>query len=71
MLIKSADDSISTWFFESYEEGKKEMDKQYDSFSYIELEEDWAEMSYCGDYNAILYCNGYAVYIWKIVEIPD
>ena len=71
ILIKSGEDSISTWFFNSYEEGKKEMDKQYASFDYVELEEDWAEMSYCGNYDAILYCNGYGVYIWKIVEIQD
>ena len=71
VLIKSADDSISTWFFDSYEKGKKEMDKQYFSFNYVKLESDYAEMSYCGDYGAILHCNGYSVYIWKIVEIPN
>lgn len=71
ILIKTDGYSISTWTFENYEEGKKEMDKQYASFDYVELEEDWAEMSYCGNYDAILYCNSYGVYIWKIVEIPD
>lgn len=69
MLIKTDGYSISSWIFENYEEGKKEMDKQYSSFEPEELEEEWAEMSYCENYDAILYNNGEDVYVWKIVEL--
>lgn len=71
MLVKTDGYSISSWIFENYEEGKKEMDKQYSSFKPEELEEEWAEMSYCESHDAILYNNGENVYVWKICEIPN
>lgn len=69
MLVKTDGYSISSWIFENYEEGKKEMDKQYSSFEPEDLEEEWAEMSYCESHDAILYNNGEDVYVWKIVEL--
>ena len=43
----------------------KAMQNTYDSLKPSELEPEWAELSYCDDDSAKLYCNGEDVHIWK------
>lgn len=69
VLIKTDGYNISTWSFENYEEGKREMERQYNSFDIENLSEDCAEMTYCSNYDATVYDNGDCVYVWKVVEV--
>ncbi len=71
MLIKTDGYSIDYQFYDDYESARVAMNEQYHSYNPEELEDDWAELSYCSDYDAILYNNGEDVYVWKICEIPN
>ena len=71
ILIETDGYSITHTFYDGYKEAKEALDKRYIELLPEDLDEDWADMSYCGEYDAILYNNGEDVYVWKIVIIPS
>ena len=71
ILIKTDGYSIDCQFYDDYNQAKVAMDEQYNSYNPDELEEEWADLSYCSSHDAILYNNGEAVYVWRICEIPN
>lgn len=70
ILIETDGYNITHNFFKSFEEAHKAMSDRYYGLVPEEFDEDWAEMSYCGKRNAILYNNGCDVYVWAICDIP-
>lgn len=71
ILIKTDGYEIDHWFFDDVEQAKKEMKRQYDSYYPEELEEEWADDSYCSDDYAILYNNGEDVFVWRVFAIQN
>lgn len=71
ILIETDGYSITHTFYGSYKEAKEALDKRYAELLSDDLDEEWADMSYCEEYDAILYDNGEDVYVWKIVVLPS
>lgn len=55
--------------FKTFEECQLEMEKRYRKLEPQNHEDSSKEMSFCGNTNAILYCNGENVYVWNIKEV--
>ena len=70
ILIETDGYSITHTLYGGYTEAKEAIDKRYTELLPDDLDEDWADMSYCGECDAILYDNGENVYVWKIVLLP-
>lgn len=52
------------------EEVQKEMERQYDDHMPSDgLSPEWEEVSYLDACDAILYANGEAVHVWKIIAV--
>lgn len=45
------------------------MEKQYSEHLPEEWIDDFEDMSYCGDDEAVLYNNGEDVYLWQIIDL--
>lgn len=45
------------------------MRNEYEKYNPEELSEEWADISYLSDMEAILYNNGEDVFLWKIIKI--
>lgn len=69
MVIFTNGYEISTERYQTLEEAQEYMRKEYEKYSSAELSEEWADMSYLTDMDAILYNNGEDVFLWKIVEL--
>lgn len=68
LLIKTDGYSIELSEFDNMDEAKSAMVNDYESLLPDEdhFIEDYKQMSYCSETNAILYLNGEDVYVWKI-----
>lgn len=69
ILVKTDGYSITHSFFSSFEKAKETMEKQYSEHLPEEWDEDYEDMSYCGDDEAVLYNNGEDVYLWQIIDL--
>lgn len=65
LLIHTDGYDIDITEFDDPVAATKAMQNTYDSLKPSELEPEWAELSYCDDDSAKLYCNGEDVHIWK------
>ena len=71
ILIKTDGYDITHSFFDSFENAKVAMKKQYEANVPDEWFDDFEDLSYCGDYNAALYRNGEDVFLWKIIDLKN
>lgn len=67
MLIHTDGYSIDTEKFEYVEQARERLREEYES--YLPIEEEWEDMSWCDKNDATLYQNGETVHVWTIVEI--
>lgn len=65
LLIHTDGYDIDITEFDDPVAATKAMQNTYDSLKPSELEQEWADLSYCDDNDAKLYCNGEDVHIWK------
>ena len=68
LLIFTDSYSISVTEHDSVAEATQAMQEHYNQLCPSELEEEYADLSYCSDEEAILYDNGDTVYVWKVYE---
>ena len=68
LLIFSDSYSISVSEHESVEAASLEMKEQYNHRCPSEFIDDFEDMSFCSDDEALLYDNGDNVYAWKVYE---
>lgn len=69
LLIHTDGYDIDVTEFDNTNDAKQAMQKAYDDLKPSELELEWAELSYCSDNDAKLYCNGEDVHIWTLHEV--
>ena len=69
LLIRTSGYEIDISKFPSIDDARNEMKNEYKRLTPTEFDPDWESMSYCDENNAILYCNGEDVYVWKVYEI--
>lgn len=69
LLITSDGYSISTAKYDDYAGAYKAMLSNYDNLNNNEPDDEWNDMSYIDDMDALLYAGGEDVYVWKIVKI--
>lgn len=70
LLISTDGYGIEYTPYPSMDEAKTAMDIAYQSLTPNDWDEDFKEMSYVSDEDAILYANGENVYVWTIAQIP-
>lgn len=70
LLISTDGYGIEYTPYPSMDEAKIAMDIAYQSLTPNDWDEDFKEMSYVSDEDAILYANGENVYVWTIAQIP-
>lgn len=68
LLIHTNGYDIDVTEFDDINFARRVMQKTYDNLKPNELESEWAELSYCSDNDAKLYCNGEDVHIWTLHE---
>lgn len=69
LLIHTDGYDIDITEFDNPVTATKAMQKAYNDLKPSELEPEWAELSYCDDNDAKLYCNGEDVHIWKLHKV--
>lgn len=69
LLIHTNGYDIDITEFDDPAAATKAMQNVYDSLKPSELGPEWAELSYCDDNDAKLYCNGEDVHIWKLHKV--
>lgn len=69
MVIFTDGYEISTERHQTLEKAQEYMRKEYEKYRPAELSEEWANISYLTDMDAILYNNGEDVFLWKIIKI--
>lgn len=69
LLVGVDDCMIDDSTYGSYEEAYQAMAKAYEEHTPKENDPEFAEISFLGEWDAVLYANGENVYLWKIIEI--
>jgi uncharacterized Zn ribbon protein len=69
ILIRCDGYDIETSEYTDLSSAQEKMRKEYDEFHPKENADEWEDMSYISDTNAILYANGENVYVWKIITV--
>lgn len=69
LLIHTDGYDIDITEFDNLAAAQQAMQKAYNDLKPSELEPEWAELSYCDDNDAKLYCNGEDVHIWKLHKV--
>lgn len=69
LLISTDGYDIVYRAFNSFEEAATEMEKAYKARKPDYLEEKYADLTYIGENNASVYCNGEDVYLWEIITV--
>lgn len=69
LLINTDGYAINYRTFNSFEEAATEMEKAYKAHKPDYLEEEYAGLTYIGEKNASVYCNGEDVYLWEIITV--
>lgn len=69
LLIHTDGYDIDITEFDNPVTATKAMQNAYNSLKPSELAPEWAELSYCDDNDAKLYCNGEDVHIWKLHKV--
>lgn len=69
LLIHTDGYDIDITEFDDPSAAQQAMQKAYDNLKPSELEQEWADLSYCDDNDAKLYCNGEDVHIWKLHKV--
>lgn len=69
LLIYASGEDIQVTDFYSFAEAQKAMRDAYQEASPLDFEEEFEDLSYIGDANAVLYYNGEDVYAWSIEKI--
>lgn len=69
LLIYTDGYDINYRTFNSFEEAASEMEKSYKAHKPDYLEEEYANLTYIGENNASVYCNGEDVYLWEIISV--
>lgn len=63
--------SITNTLYNSCEDARAAMQKQYEERTPEEFDEDFEDMSGCYEDSAILYTNGEDVFVWSIFVLPE
>lgn len=69
LLIHTDGYDIDITTFDDTAAAQQAMQKAYHNLKPSKLEPEWADLSYCDNDNAKLYCNGEDVHIWKIHKV--
>lgn len=69
LLIATDGYSIDTEKYKTKEAAIESMKKAYNILHPDEKNEEWEDMNWVSDDDAILYANGESVYVWSIIEI--
>lgn len=69
LLIHTDVYDIDITTFDDPATAQQTMQKAYHDLKPSKLEPEWAELSYCDDNDAKLYCNGEDVHIWKLHKV--
>lgn len=58
--------------YKDFDKAQKAMECQYEDHMPLDgLSSEWADLSYIGESDAILYANSEAVHVWKIIAVED
>lgn len=69
LLIHTDGYDIDITTFDDTATAQQAMQKAYHDLKPSELASEWADLSYCDDNSAKLYCNGEDVHIWKLHKV--
>lgn len=69
LLIHTDGYDIDIITFDNPAEARQTMQHAYDNLKPSELAPEWADLSYCDNDSAKLYCNGEDVHIWKLHKV--
>lgn len=69
LLIHTNGYDIDSTTFDDPAAAQQAMQNAYNNLKPSELAPEWADLSYCDDDSAKLYCNGEDVHIWKIHKV--
>ena len=69
LLIHTDGYDIDITTFDNPAAAQQAMQNAYNNLKPSELAPEWAELSYCDDNDAKLYCNGENVHIWKLHKV--
>ena len=68
LLIHTNGNSIDVdMSYKMLDDARAALKKAYDETKPCTLDAEWENMSHCGENDALLYCNGKSVHVWKIV----
>jgi len=69
VLVSTDGYNIGHKKFAELERAKEKMKEEYEAATPDDFGEEWMEMSYISDMDAILYANGEAVFVWTIIQV--
>lgn len=69
LLIHTDGYDIDITTFDDPAAAQQTMQNAYTNLKPSELAHEWADLSYCDDDSAKLYCNGEDVHIWKLHKV--